>query len=222
MSITCFSFYKKYKKGFTLIELTIAMAIMAIMTTVMFSNYPESITRLELANTSHKIALLVREAQVRGSAIDSKSNLVSGYGVYANITSENSVKLFSDFSAGGTTDVNTGIRLGDGVYDNVPDEVVSTLKISDKFKVAKLCIKKSTITTCSDIDTSLVNLTISFTRPNPRPDIYKNNDELDSDYDEACIELQTINNPGLPGHTRSVKVFNTGFITTLNSRCYII
>lgn len=214
MSNLFFSFFNKknISTGFTLIELMVSIGIMSILTTILFSNYPDSITRVGLANTSHKIAILIREAQVRGSSIDSRSgvNVISGYGVYASSTMTTSLIFFSDFP-NNVTQAN-GIYLGDGLYAN--NEMVSTLKLLQDFYISNLCVKTGGVQSCISNSTNNIvnNLTVSFNRPNPRPNIYINNTNLMS-YDEACIEIKS---PKMAqaGYMRSIKVSNTGYITT--------
>lgn len=206
-------------KGFTLIELMISIAIMAIMTTVLFANYPDSMVRIGLSNTNHKIALLVREAQVRGSAVDSRSNLntVSGYGVYVNMVDTTNLVLFTDFANNSTSTI--GIALGNGLYDI--NEMISKLTLLQNFYISNLCVKTAEVQSCTTSPVNSVNnLTISFTRPNPRPHIYINNPPGTdvTDYDEACIEISSPKAP-LAGHIRSIKIYNTGFITTLINPC---
>lgn len=207
---------RKLVRGFTLIELMVSIGVMSILTTILFSNYPDSMVRIGLANTTHKISLLIREAQVRGSAIDSRSslNIVSGYGVYVSNSDIYNLTLFSDFASGGT--VVNGISLGDGLYNKTPtDEMISSLKLLQKFYISNLCVKTGGVQSCFLNPTD--NLIISFTRPNPRPNIYINNN-ISTDYDEACIEIKSPKAP-LAGHIRSIKIYNTGFITTLINPC---
>lgn len=206
---------RKLVRGFTLIELMVTIGIMGILTAILFSSYPDSIVRIGLSNTNHKIALLIREAQVRGSSVDSRTglNVVSGYGVFASSTATTSLILFSDFV--GATQLN-GIFLGDGLYNKTPvDEKISTLNLLQNFKISNLCVKTGGVQSC--IANGLNNLTVSFTRPNPRPHIYINNIKT-TDYDEACIEISSPKAP-LFGHVRAIKVYNTGFIETLIKSC---
>lgn len=234
--------YSKFKiptpifrpQGFTLIELMVSIGIMMIMTAVLFSGYPESITRIGLANTAHKVSLLIREAQVRGSSIDSRSglNVVSGYGVYVNSAVTNSLILFSDFIDSASV---ARIPLGNGLYDQNPiDEKDSLLKLLQNFYISNLCVKNSSGLYCNFIhspsntdpvvtQTAINNLTISFNRPNPRPNIYIN-DLKTANYDEACIEIRSPQSPKVPlepiaGYVRAIKIANTGFITTSVRSC---
>ncbi len=238
MNITRFSFSnsKKSVKGFTLIELMVCIGVMMIMTTLLFSSYPDSMVRIGLANTSHKISILVREAQVRGSSVDSRSgmnnlNVVSGYGVYVNSLATTSLILFADFA--GTTQQVNHIYVGNGLYDQNPvDEKDSTLNLLQSFYISNICVKNSVDLYCNsghvnplptvNTTTHIDNLTISFIRPNPRPNIYINN--VISSYDEACIEIRSPKSPVVPkeplaGHVRAIKVSNTGFITTSVKSC---
>ena len=76
-----FPSFKKSMKGFTLVELMVSLFIMSVSTGLLLSNYPDSTVRLNLLNDTHNLSLLIREAQVRGSSVDSVNSSIGGYGV---------------------------------------------------------------------------------------------------------------------------------------------
>ena len=203
-------------RGFSLIELMISMAIFLFMTTVMLYEYPDSVMRINLANLTHKFALLIREAQVRGSAIDSKNSAVSGYGVYVTSSNKSQIIFFSDFPNG--TLVN-GILIGDSVYSTNPvDEMASVLNLPNGYSIAKLCLGNGWPFTCDNsLSPNLTSLTISFQRPNPQALIYANNTTL-STLGGACFELRSPKAPNI-GHIRSVQIYNSGRIITSSVGC---
>ncbi|EFK97223.1 protein containing Prepilin-type cleavage/methylation, N-terminal domain, partial [sediment metagenome] len=57
---------KKMKKGFTLLELLVVIALMGIIYTITLSNYAGLNKSVELQNTLYDIALSIRETQVYG------------------------------------------------------------------------------------------------------------------------------------------------------------
>lgn len=206
-----------FLRGFTLIELMVSMAIMMTMTGVLFIRYPETIKRLTLANLTYTVALLIREAQVRGSAVDSSNSSIGGYGVYFSLANSNKVILFGD-SIDGTLSPYE-IIIGNGLYDISPvNESKTVTTLPSGFSVSKLCVGTGFPFICnSDNIPSITTLTISLTRPDPRFSIYIN-DSKTGVFSAGCVELQSLLAPSV-GHIRSVQIFNSGIIRTSNTKC---
>ena len=76
-----------------MLELIISIAIISLMSSIILFDYPDSVIKLNLANLDHRIALLIREAQIRGSSIDSKNSTVAGYGIYVELKKNNYLTL---------------------------------------------------------------------------------------------------------------------------------
>lgn len=205
-------------RGFTLVELSVSLAVIMALTTILFSRYPETAVRLTLANVSHTTSLLVREAQVRGSAIDSVNSSLGGYGVYVDLATPNKLTLFGD-----TVDPSVpkpfGITIGNGIFEQTPiDETKTITTLPDRYVISKLCVGVGFPFTCNASNTpSISSLTVSFTRPNPAPDIYINN-ATSTSYGAACIELLSPQAP-LSGHIRNVQVFSSGMIRNDLGKC---
>lgn len=256
-------------RGFTLIELAVSLAIMGMMMIVLLYRYPDTTIRLSLANISHVTALLVREAQVRGSAIDSVESTIGGYGVYASLNDSENLVLFADII---DPDVpkTYGVSIGNGLYEdgtpndndnnngqgnnqgcqdqgnpgngngnggggnqncggnngagNFIDETTIIKTFPRGYSIEKLCVLSSpqtvfSVNTCNTGHTPNINsLTISFTRPNPQPNIYINGDDV-TNFSASCIELHSPRAP-YGGHIRSVKVFKSGMIRMDTTGCY--
>lgn len=215
------SLFKRSVRGFTMVELMVSIAIMMLMTWLLLSNYPESAIRMTLINNVQTTALLIREAQIRGSAIDSVNSSLGGYGIYINLVGGNtlsSIKLFGDSvgvgNGGGQS--SYGLPIGNGLYDLTPiDETSSNTTLPSGYKITKICVGQAPSSVCSsDPNTSL---TVSFVRPSPRPSIYLNGSKT-TNYSKACIEFKSpikYSN----GHTRSVEVYNSGMIRTAIASC---
>lgn len=206
-------------RAFTLVELSVSLAIIMALTFILMSKYPETATKLSLANSAHTLALLIREAQVRGSAIDSINSSLGGYGVYLDLATPDKLVLFGD-----TVDTSVpkpyGITVGDGLYQNgTPiDETKTITTLPSRFTIAKLCVGDGFPFTCNTArNPPIQSLVISFTRPNPTPSIYANNVN-DTSYTAACIELYSPQAP-LSGHIRNVQVYSSGMIRTDIGRC---
>ncbi len=204
-------------RGFTLIELMVSVAIMVTMTTLLLYNYPESAVRITLINSIHSVALLVREAQVRGSAIDSVNSTLGGYGVKiaipANDTTPSKAILFGDTISGGLS--SYGLPIGNALYETSPiDETKSTVTLPNRYNITKICVGQSP-STCTTLSNSYV--IISFVRPDSLPYIYLNGSKT-INYSRACIEMQSPRAPAV-GHTRAVEVYSSGMIRTILTGC---
>ncbi len=212
------SFIKQQSRGFTMIELVVSISIMVMMTGFLLFNYPESAIKVTLSNSVQSIALLLREAQVRGSAVDSIDSSVGGYGVYIKLSStdtQSSVKFFAD-SVDVSGDISSfGLPIGNGLYEKSPiDETSSVTLLPVGYKITKFCVGQSASCHTANDD----SLTISFTRPNPQPDIYLNGLKT-TNFSRACIEVQSPGESDLPGHIRSIEIYNSGMISTKISPC---
>lgn len=205
-------------RGFTLVELSVSLAVIAVLTVIFMSRYPETAIRLTLVNVAHTTSLLVREAQVRGSAIDSINSSLGGYGVYAALATPGQVTLFGDLVDASVAQPY-GIAVGDGLYaTTTPSEIKSVSTFPSGYTVSKLCVGTGFPFTCNTSNTpAITSLIISFTRPDPSPNIYINNSNS-TNYTAACIELRSSKAP-LSGHIRSVRIYNSGLINTAVGRC---
>lgn len=208
-----------HARAFTLVELMVSLAVIMVLTGVLLARYPETSVRLTLANMSHTVSLLIREAQVRGSAIDSVNSSLGGYGVYMALASPSQLILFGD-----TVDPDVpkpyGITIGNGTYESVGpvDETKTITTLPSRFIIKKLCAGTSFPFACNASSTpAITSLTISFTRPNPIPSLYLNN-ATTTNVDAVCIELRSPQAP-LSGHIRNVQVYSSGMIRNDIGKC---
>lgn len=216
---------KQKLRGFTMLELMISIAIIGVMSTVILIDYPESVVKVNLANLNHKIALLIREAQIRGSSVDSRNstndNAIAGYGIYVELDKNDTAIIFNDYAEVGNY-VN-GIQVGDGRYSSSSplDETSSLISLRKRYTFSKLCVGNGYPFICNNDETEGVpiinSMTVSFKRPNPRALFYINNDAT-STMGGACLEIVSPQHPA-EGHERSVRIFSSGMITTSYSGC---
>lgn len=191
-------------KGFTLIELLMSTSIFILMTTILMANYPNSLVRSNLFNLSNNAVLLLREAQVKGSSIDSKGDTVTGYGIYFDKI-DNKIIYFNDKGS-----IFTSSSLpGDKVYNENKGEAISTVNIVTGYSINKLFSYSGTATS------SLDKLTVTFTRPSVRADFSPDN-TLDGLVKEVCVELTTRKNPDL---FRKIQVYSLGRIMSGPGQC---
>jgi prepilin-type N-terminal cleavage/methylation domain-containing protein len=210
LSMKSFSSYK----GFTLIELMISMTIIVLLSVTLLANFPSSVVRLNLINVVHAAALLLREAQIKGSAVQSLNASVSGYGVRFNLANPDKILLYGDLAG---TYVNNGISYGNIKYDTAPiDEVKSTTILPANYRISKVCTGTAFPFNCDP--TTFTELSIAFIRPSPQPIIFVNN--LTSPlFAGACIEfVYTLKAPDA-GYVRSVRVLGAGLISASNQPC---
>lgn len=216
--------------GFTMVELLVSLGIMATIMGTVIINYPESSLRINLAILTHETALAVREAQLRGTAVDSQDLSIGGYGVYFSLASSSQYAYFNDIA---TTPGPNGLPVGDGMYSTLSgaDETISITDFPKRYAISKLCVGKGfpfsgpnggscnndLANSVPQIDT----LTITFIRPNPRPTITINQDSsstIQTGLSGSCIEIVSPKGGG-PGNVRSVQVYASGRIMTSDLGC---
>jgi hypothetical protein len=208
-----------YVRAFTLVELMVSLSIITLLTIVLLARYPETAVRLTLANMSHTVSLLIREAQVRGSAIDSVNSSLGGYGVYLSLADSGRLVLFGD-TVDPTVPKPYGITIGNGIFESGSpiDETKTITTLPNRFIISKLCVGTGFPFTCNASNTpEITALTVSFTRPNPIPSLYVNN-ATSTIYSAVCIELRSPQAP-LSGHIRNVQVYSSGMIRNDIGKC---
>lgn len=221
----------KFLRGFTLVEMMVSIAVMITLSTVLVYGYPDTAVRLNLANVNADIAFLVRESQLRGSAVDSASGVFGGAGSFFDMATPTQAILFGD-----ALDISRpmpfGLPIGNGLYDGVYDlgggvtvnEARATTTLPEDFVISKLCVGAGVPFTCNELNVPPIQtLTISYIRPSPLPHIYING-ATSTDYTGGCIEVKSPEAPApgeqLPsGHIRSVQVFANGSIRTFKGGC---
>jgi prepilin-type N-terminal cleavage/methylation domain-containing protein len=210
--------FKLSFRAFTLVELSVSLAVIAVLTVIFLGQYPQTAVRLTLVNVTHTTSLLLREAQVRGSAVDSLNSSVGGYGVYFSLASTSQILLFGDLVDAAVAKPY-GVAVGNGLFETQPiNETKSIAAFPSRFVISKLCVGSGFPFTCNSSNIpAITSLTISFTRPNPIPSIYVNN-AAGGTYSGACIELRSPQAPN-PGHIRNVQIFNSGLVTTGIGKC---
>lgn len=217
--------FRSNLRGFTLLEMMVSIAIMTVISTTLIYRYPETSIRLNLANDNQAIALMLREAQIRGSAIDSVNSSLGGYGVHLNTNTPRTIILFGDL-IDDSIDKPNGLPVGNGLYDFSPiNETKTMTTFATGYVISKICVGTSFPFTCTTNNIPAITaLTISFTRPNPQPNIYINNSSAAS-FSGACIEIRSPRAPrpgqNAPsaGHIRSVQVYTSGMIRTSANKC---
>lgn len=187
-------FPEAFQKGFSLIELMVAVSIFIIISTVVLANHSRFNSSVLLGSLAYDIALSIREAQVYGVSVrEFESGFSVGYGI--RFSSANSYALF--------VDTNDNQR-----YDDGTDTILSTYSLERGHTIQRFCGTTSEgIEACSD-EGIIAHLDIVFVRPDP--DAIITSDEAGI-YSSGKIVVASPN-----GDTRTVEVASTGQISVMN------
>ncbi|MEN9604941.1 MAG: hypothetical protein RJB39_626 [Candidatus Parcubacteria bacterium] len=141
------------QKGFTILELLIVIAIMAILTTIILFNSHGLNSSVLVSNTAYEIGLMVREAQVYGLGVRATENTTTGFtysqGIHLDISKPNQITLFSD-------------KDGNGQWSGATEDIqMYTISKDRAGQILSLCVV--TDGSCTVVSTA----DILFKRPNP-------------------------------------------------------
>jgi prepilin-type N-terminal cleavage/methylation domain-containing protein len=205
------------KKGFTLIELMVTLAIFTIVSGITLANYPAFGTRMNLELLANDIAYLIRQAQVYGLGIKGVSGVYPAYGVHVG---SNSSLVFYDIQNVPRTHTNDDLRYltnssNIGTVENYTFHLNETIE--------QICIGPgnaeptfSSDDICKDfMGGKQPSLDVAFVKP--RPDA--NECIRDSVSDSSCISPTDSDQTNAKiiidssrGHRRMIVVWNTGQI----------
>lgn len=161
------------KRGFTLIEMLMVLAIMVILTTVVMTSQSGFNQSILLTNSAYDLAIALRQAESYG--ISSKSFLYGGaantnvgYGIYVSNMPTGSYTFFAD-RYGGVVSAAPDAKPGDGLYESAQGETVAQYTFTRGVNIARFCgtVTASHTVSCStDSGISNAAVHIVFTRPN--------------------------------------------------------
>lgn len=146
-------------KGFTLVELIIALAIFVFMTILLVSKYGSFNSTILTTNVAYDVAITIRQAQAFGLHFKvNDSSLTGAYGTYFTKAggSNTSFSIFNDLNSDGvfTAGLTAGVA---------PDETVASYNMRRNSSVVDL----KTGTNASNITGQPDSLHIVFKRPDP-------------------------------------------------------
>lgn len=177
--------------GFTLVEMIVAVGIVAIISSLVLSNYRGFDNSVLLTNLAHDVALSVREAQVYGISVrGTGSSFDAGYGITFNTNTPGIYTLFADTN-------------GNNRY-NSSDTVIDIYSFDSRYRISRL-----EEITSGGTDPISGRLNIVFTRPDPEP-VFSIGGSI-QDMTGVRITLRSQD-----GSTRTVDVFSTGQISIGN------
>lgn len=189
-------FFSPSPKGFSLIELIVAVGILVTISSVVLANHSRFNSSVLLGSLAYDIALSVREAQVFGLSVRQySSDFQVGYGV--RFSSPGSYVFFADTNA-------------NQQYDDDTDSIVRSYTLGRGHRVSRFCgTNSSGVEKCSDSDDPIDHLDVVFFRP--EPDAIMTSNEPGVVYSSARV---FVSSPS--GDERSVEIASTGQISVKN------
>jgi prepilin-type N-terminal cleavage/methylation domain-containing protein len=202
------------KRGFTLIELIVVIAIFTVMTGILLANLPQFRDQTNLDLIAHQIAIDIRQAQVYGVSTkavgtENQPNTFPWYGIHFKTAP---IVNFEIFSHNPLND-----PAGSQVYgeDNYPPEVTYALPggytIIDTYGCTDAEGTSCTVGAKKD-------LRIIFKRPDPQATFYVATDgeitQPTNGYSTVHIVLQSNRSK----NTRDIVVYSNGQISVNNSQ----
>jgi hypothetical protein len=184
----------------------VVLAIIVVITSVVFTNQSTFNKTLILSNTAYDIALTLRSTQTYGLSSRAAGTATNvGYGIHLSNVVHNSFIVFADTAPEGSSGTlfclasSAGApdcKPGDGIYtssgtDSDAPSAVQTYNLNNGIKVSDFCAYSSSgIGSCS-LAGGLTALDIVFTRPNPNTVIKGSNGVSYTVYSSACITISS-------------------------------
>lgn len=190
-------FFKNKKKGFTLVELMVVIAIASVMMAVVVVQQNSWNDRLITSIQAYEMALMIRQAQIYSLGVkvdeggNSSDKFSVGYGVYIN---QNNLAQYTYFAD----------RNGDKIYN--AGEEIETKNLNRGVTINRVCGKNNVCFSSTSLPSATAN--ISFLRPDPKANINLLNGGLPFDYPPVAIYFLS---PG--GREVSVKVEANGQVS---------
>lgn len=188
--------------GFSLVEMLVAVAIFAIISSVILANYPEFRGRAALDNTAHQIALVFREAQVYGISVRGQTNSFPVYGVHVGVRPLTELIIFGD-------------QNNDNMY--TLNEKLDTFTLASGEKIVQVCTNVNAnqfvagqITGECVVGIRSGTFNVIFKRPNP--------DAIFIEQQRSGTEVEGVSNVALQienrsgSYKRAVQITSTGQI----------
>ena len=206
-----FFFYssQKYRprvsKGFSIIELIVALTIFITLTTVMLFKYNTMNTRLTLDTLAHQIAQWTRETQISAMSVKPHAGSYNtGYGLHFDTLVPEQFIFFADING-------DKIYTPGGTCGDAASECVQVIKLLKGNTIAMLCgeNKGNPQGACPSGLETLMDTDIIFTRPDP--DAFINGEfslNNRNTYARNQITVQAVT-----GYSRTIEVWTTGQVS---------
>jgi len=153
------------EKGFTMVELIVSVAIIAIITTITLTNHARFSGTIFLTNQAYDVALSIRQAQVLGLSVQEFAGVSDpfeiGYGVHFDSADNDSFFLYADLDKDG--------QYTSPLESATPDQVSEQLTLTRGNVISNFCATPMGVGAteeCAD-GGLLTELDVSFVRPDP-------------------------------------------------------
>lgn len=189
----------RFKKGFTLFEMMVSIAIFVVITAIAILNYQKFGTDVFISNLGYDIALSIRKAQSYGINVrgTSSGGFIYAYGIHFTTATNNSYKLFVDSTP----------TPADQKYTSSAEDV-ETYNLLKGSRIVQLCVTPSSGVENCNVDI----LDITFLRPNPDALIYFHTTSGatggPAGYNKAKVVIQSAG-----GRQKQVVIYNIGQIS---------
>ena len=147
----------KKKNGFTVVELMVTIAILAIINTVVFLNYPALRENINLKRTAEEMAVIIKQEQsdaLNVRRLDDPNNnnpnynpFLGIYGVHFNSSNNNTFVLFADngVNINGNNNNNRYVNTGGNICKNNKPECVQEYQINNGITISNLEVSQDGI-----------------------------------------------------------------------------
>lgn len=199
---------RDFPSGFTMIEIVIILAILVMISSILFANFPTFSERVQLQRSAQDLAVAMRKAQNMAFAVrqandpDGNSSTPDSFGIYLKKV-DNFYKSFADFPGGSNKDkIFNPPSPPPPPPGERPDTVLETISFQKGITVSD--ITYFTAAGGSSVD----DLHVTFSVPEARATAAKTSPPPeDQDGNKAEVTLKSSG-----GLTRKVVVSNTGQI----------
>ncbi len=178
------------KKGFTLIEMIVVLALISILTVLVLFNSAKLNSATLVGNTAYEIGLMIRESQIAGLGVQAvnsggSTTYSTSHGVHFDVNNPTKVILFGD--------ANQNLA-----FDNLEATQEYNFQNKRVGTILAICAKQTNsqgyCTNTNDTFIHAVTADIVFTRPNP----------------EAFFKIRTVAGAAPVEHFGAI-IINVGF-----------
>ncbi len=200
---------KEERRGFSLVELMVVVAIFLIITAITLGRQSKFSSDILITNLAYQIALSIREAQVYGigSKQSSDNAFKVGYGIHIGAPADLTQKPTSYNVYADRTDQGTQF-----VYEPGFDQDIDLVSITQGQRIHNFCghDPRTDVWNCwDDAGTpSHFDLNIVFIKPDPESHIWGGYGSVYNEYDQAIIVVES----ALGDKCRVVRVTEAGQI----------
>lgn len=223
MKLTCLKTRREKSKGFSLVELIVAVSIIIIISSVALFHQAKFSSDILISNMAYEVALAIRQAQVYG--ISSKGNISAGtyqyragYGVHftglVGGQKPDSFVTFINVPRGPAITPGENTPFDDYTYGS-GDILLDTPELTQGQKIHRFCAREVLDGwQCWDSGPLQSNMTLDIVFVKPNPDAHitigiNNSYDLTKKYDQAKIVIES----GLGDKCRTVRVRISGQVS---------